>query len=120
MDGSLVDRYFIAREQRIAAQRQVDAMEKEEKALKAEIIKSMRAESLSAIGGQVATVELKTKKTAKVEDWNAAYLYIQQSGHFQLLQRRMSETAVREFWDAGMDVPGVVSFPVDDLSLHKL
>jgi hypothetical protein len=118
--GILVDSYFSKREERLALQHQVDALEKEEKALKQSIIEQIRAEKISSIGGRKMRATIQTKQKPQVSSWPALYDHIRSTGEFDLLQRRLTETAVSARWEEKIIIPGVQAFPVDDISLSKI
>jgi hypothetical protein len=117
--SSLVDEYATVRDSRLALKRQVDKLEEQEKKLKAQIIASLIASNATAIGGRfmIVTLVAKTKPVAKV--WAELYAYIKETDGWDLLQKRLTETAVALRWDEGIIVPGVEKFPVNDLSLSK-
>jgi hypothetical protein len=62
------------------------------------------------------------KEVAKpaVTDWAELYQHIAETGNFDLLQRRVGEAAVKLRWEDGEAVPGIVSYPVEKLTLTKV
>jgi hypothetical protein len=117
--SSKADDYLRARKARLAKQREVDELEVVEKKLKAEIIAALAASSAKAIGGQTVTLTLKTKNKPVARDWSQVYDYIKQHDAFDLLQKRLTETAVSLRWEEGEVIPGIEKFPVDDLSISE-
>lgn len=116
----LVDAYYQKREERLALQREVDKLDTQEKEFKALIISSLRDEKITSIGGKLKRATLNTKNKPSVNNWPALYAHIRETGEFDLLQRRLTETAVQVRWEDKLVVPGVVPFPVDDLSLSNI
>lgn len=81
------------------------------------VIKQMRTQEITAAGGQMITAKLNPVKYApQVGDWPAFYAHIVATNDFSLLQKRVSDTAVRERWEDEKLVPGVEKFPVYTLS----
>ena len=37
-----------------------------------------------------------------------------------ILQRRIGERAVKDRWDDGVKIPGIVSYPIDEISYSKM
>ena len=107
------------RTRRLEAQRVADAIEDEEKALKAYIIKSMPKDS-TGISGKLARVTIVPTIVVQVLDWPALYRYITKNDAFDLLQRRVSDKAVKDRWEQKKVIPGVGPFPVDTLSINQL
>lgn len=118
--GALVDSYSSKRDERLKLQREVDKLDKEEKELKKLIIDQLRLERISSIGGAVKRATLQTKNKPAVDNWPKLYEHIQKTGEFDLLQRRLTETAVASRWEDKIIIPGIVAFPVDDLSLSQV
>lgn len=114
--AAVVDLYHLQRQHRLDLARQTEAAEKEEKALKAEILERMQQEGLSSAGGKLLRVTLETEYEPTVTDYTKFYDFIKKHDAFELLQRRVSAAAVKERWADGAQVPGVEKFPV--LKLH--
>lgn len=118
--GACADRFFELREKRLAMQKEVDAVEAEEKALKEHLIQNLPKSEASGVAGKKCRVSVVTKPIPQVEDWDAVYKYIKRTGSFELLQRRLADGAVKERWEAGKEIPGVTHFNVVTLSVNKL
>jgi hypothetical protein len=118
--GACADRLYQLREKRLTMQKDTDAVEAEEKALKEHIIQTLPKSEAGGIAGKVARVSVVTKSVPRAEDWEKVHAYIKKTGSFDLLQRRLSDSAVQERWDAGKKVPGVEPFNVVTLSVNKV
>ena len=117
--GACADKLYEIRQKRLAMQKEVDEVEAEEKALKEHIIQTL-PKSDSGAAGQVARVSIVTKDVPQVKDWDAFYKYVSRTKSFDLLQRRLSDAAVKERWDNKKDIPGVEAFTVVSVSLNKV
>lgn len=104
---------------RAEAQRVADAIEEEEKALRAHIIKMMPKDS-TGISGKLARVTLVQNTVVRVDDWPTLYRFIGETGSYDLLQRRVSDKAVKDRWELQKVVPGVSPFSVTNLSINQL
>lgn len=114
--ANLADTWFKLRADRLAKDKEAAALKKDENAAKEALIKSLLAQKATGIGGSTVNVSLKTKKKPIVNDWPVLHAYIRETGEFDLLQKRIGEGAVAERWEEGIEIPGVVSFDVDDIS----
>jgi len=117
--GEKVDLYYKTREQRLLMQKQVDNVETEEKKLKEEIIRELQASQVTSIGGQIARVTIQEKIKPIAQDWSQIHAWIKENDAFDLMQRRLTEAAVKARWEEGIKIPGVDSFTVFDLSVAK-
>lgn len=118
-----VDLYYKTREDRLALQRQVDAMEANEKTLKEHLINSIPKSQATGVAGKLARVSITQKVVAQVDDWDKFYEYVAKNrnkGGFALLNRAVNQAAVREIWEANKKVPGVGPFTTTSLSINKL
>ena len=117
--GACADRLYEIRQKRLAMQKEVDEIEAEEKALKEHIINNL-PKSDSGAAGKVARVSVVTKDVPQVKDWDAFYKYVSRTKSFDLLQRRLSDAAIKERWENKKQVPGVEAFTVVSVSLNKV
>ncbi len=115
------DAFKELRDKRLALKREVDALYQQEKDLRYELIQYLEsAKGVTGVSGLLCRVSLRPKHTAQVEDWDALYDHIRKTGEFELLQRRVGEGAVKERWDNGAVVPGVIDYQTTDLSITKI
>ena len=117
--GACADRLHELRTKRLEVQKLVDQFEAEEKALKEYVIQNLPKSDTGA-QGKYYRVSVVTKVVPRVEDWDAFYKYVKKTGSFELMQRRLSDSAVAERWDAGKVIPGVDRFQAVSISLTKI
>lgn len=116
-----VDAYIEVRERRRQMERDAEKLkEKEEAPLRAAILEALKTSGAGAVGGTRYQASLTIKKSPQVADWGMFYQYIKDNDAFELLQKRLSGPAVKERWEAKVEIPGVVAVDVDDLSITKL
>lgn len=118
--AACADKFYQLKEQKSAAQKLVDAIDAECKALKEHLINNLPKSEASGVAGKLARVTVVNKKVPQVKDWDKLYAHIKKTNQFEFLQRRLSDSAVNERWDNGKSVPGVESFNVTTLSVNKL
>lgn len=118
--GGCADALWKLQEERRAAQKLVDIMEEEEKALKAHIIMTLPKSETTGVSGKLANVKAVTKTVATVEDWDAVWKYIYKNKSSDLLQKRLNQAAVDARWENGKQIPGVGEFHVVSLTLTKV
>jgi hypothetical protein len=117
--GACADLLYSTREQRLLAQRIVDDLAKRESAIREHIINTLPKTDTGA-SGKLARVSVITKQVPQVHDWDKFYAYVKKTGQFELMQRRLSDTAIRERWDNGRQIPGVEPFGVVSVSINKV
>lgn len=118
--GACADKLYELRNKRLEMQKAVDAVASEESALKNYIIDHLPKSEASGVAGRLARVTVVTKEVPQVKDWEAFYKYVKRHSAFELMQRRLSDAAVKERWESGKKVPGVESFNVVSVSINKL
>ena len=118
--GECADKLFEIKNQRLEAQKVVDKLKSEEAALKDHIINTLPKSEASGVAGKLARVTVVKKIIPQVGDWDAFYKYVKKTGHFDLMQRRLSNGAIKERWDNGKEVPGVDHFNAVTVSINKL
>jgi len=107
------------RAQRLEAQRIVDAMQKEESALKSWLISVFQQQAFEGMVINQRITGLSTREVHSVVDKAAFVQYVYDWEAIDLLQFRLSETAVREREDIGQPVPGLEIVEAFDLFDRK-
>ncbi len=118
--GTCADKLYTLKKERIAAQKLVDAMKVNEQLLTAHIIDTLPKSNTTGVAGKLARVSVVTKAKASVKDWDAFYAYIHRHKRYELLNRAVSQGAVKEIWENGKEVPGVESFNAVSVSIGKV
>lgn len=118
--GACADKLFELRNKRLAMQKDVDAVAAEETALKNHIIENLPKSEASGVAGKLARVTVVTKQIPQVKDWDAFYKYVKKTGSFDLMQKRLTDAAIKERWEAGKEIPGVEHFNAVSVSINKV
>lgn len=121
--GALIDQLWAAREEKRKLEGQLKEIEKiisGEGGLEGQLMERMDAEGMVKGTGTKASISITSVVTADVQDWDAFYPYIAKNKYWHLLQKRPSDPGVRELWDQGKKVPGVVPFTKRKLNLRSL
>lgn len=118
--AACADLLYQTQQKRYDLNKQVKELEKIESELKTHLIDNLPKSDASGIAGKLARVTIVPKVKPVVEDWDAFYKHVKKTGHFDLLQRRLSDPAVNERWDDGKEIPGVGKFNAITVSLNKV
>ncbi len=118
--AGLVDQLYETREQRYKLNRQVDALEEQEKEIRAKLVAALPKFGATGVAGKVARAQLEGKVIAKVSDAKKFHQYIVKTDAWDLLQQRINSTAVQARWDMKKVVAGVVPETVTFVSLRKV
>ena len=116
--GACADMLYETRKTRLLENTNVKELENREKILKDHIIATLPATETGAVGLKaVAMVE--TKIVPTINDWDTFSKWIVKKKRLDLLQRRLSEDAIKSLWDEGIEIPGVTQFRTFTLSVTK-
>lgn len=116
----LVDELWRTRKERLDLSKKVEDLQKKESELRLSILDVLGKSRASAVGGKLARAEMEPKTIPVIKDWDALYQHIGKTKSFDLLQRRIAESAVRERWENKKEVPGIAAEVVAVLGLHKV
>lgn len=105
--GTLADQLEAKRNERIAADKIAAALKSEESILKHTLISEMEACNLSSIGGKSCVINRSVKERVIASNWDELYQYIKEHDAFDMLHRRITDSAVLLRRDDGVEVPGV-------------
>ena len=114
------DMLYETRTKRLAVQKEVDALQAVESALREHLIDNLPKSQATGVSGKTANAKIMTDFKPRVTDWDKFRAYIIKNKAFELLQKRVSDEAIQERWDAGKEIPGVERFQVVKVSLTKV
>lgn len=120
------DLLYKKEKERYELQHKADALAKEEAALREHLIENLPRSEALGVTGKVANATIKLKDIIVMNDWEKYYQFVVAQykklgpGAFSLMQRRVGEGAVKEYWANGKAVPGVEKGQVKTISLTKL
>ena len=118
--GRCADLYHDVRDLRLAMAKEVEEVETFERRVKQHIIDNLSKSEDTGAAGLRYRAQVVTKVKPTVTDWGALHSYVAQTGRFDLLQKRASDTAVQATWGEGIEIPGVERFNSVDVSVTKL
>jgi hypothetical protein len=107
----LIHSYIVTRAERLRFDKESKRLKEMEDDLSRTIIAKYREESIFIMGGLSGNVKMHVHPKPKVEnpdDWDKLYAFIQETGRWELLHKRVTESVVEELWENGVEVPGVV------------
>ena len=116
--GAVIDQLWAAREAKRELESQVKEVDSKIKEIEESLMDRMGVEGLEKATGSKATVSITSSVVADVQDWDAFYPYVAKNKFWHLMQKRVSDPGVRELWDQGKKVPGVVPFTKKKLNLR--
>tara|TARA_R100001224_G_C3927443_1_gene117482 strand:- start:187 stop:579 length:393 start_codon:yes stop_codon:yes gene_type:complete len=99
--------------------KQLKKIKEKDRLLDAILIEKMDAQGLTRTANDMSSVTVKEDSVPEVVDWDVFYEYIQETGEFSLLHRRVSSAA----WNESVkikDVPGVKATQLRKVNLRKL
>lgn len=118
--GAIIDQLWAAREEKRRLEQEAKEVQVKIEDIETDLMERLGKEGLEKATGSKASVSISSVVTADVQDWDAFYPYIAKNKFWHLLQRRPSDPGVRELWDAGKKVPGVLPFTKKKLNLRSL
>lgn len=119
--GECVDFYRDVRDLRLAMEKEVAIVAEKERALKSHILQSLsEQQGVTGVAGERYRAQRTEKRVPKVTDWQALYAWIAETGRFDVLQKRLLNSAISDMWEADDAVPGVEPTIAVDLSVTKV
>ena len=105
--GKLADRLDAARIARLAADKIAASLKSDETELKTLLITEMEGAGLSSVGGKIAVINRSIRTRAIAGDWPLIHEYIRENDAFDLLHKRLTDSAIILRKEDGVDIPGV-------------
>jgi hypothetical protein len=117
--GACVDMLYKMREERLAHQKLVDEAKGKEEAIKQHILHNLAKQGGEKFGGKVATATISRRICAEVQDWDALHAWVAKTNSWDMLQKRVNDTAFRARLEENVVVPGVEPYEVVSINLAK-
>lgn len=118
--GAMIDQLDALRERKRELEAKVKEIEGEYAGIEEQLMAKLEEQGIEASKGSKASCSITKTVVANVTDWDAVFKWVKRTGHFHLFQRRLTDTAYREFLEAGKQVPGVEPFTKKRLNLRSL
>lgn len=119
--SKITDELYTLRHMRLAAQKEVDALEAQEKALRAKLFDALRESPTEAAAGNVAKAEIKRSIVPSLVDPEAFLKWARKSPkRADVFKVSVVTDAWRTHVSNGDVVDGVESFTKEELSLTKV
>jgi len=119
--GRCADEYAEVRAIRLAMDKEVERVKARETELREHIIANLSKSSDTGAAGLRYRAQIVLKKTFKATDWPVFHSWIRKNDRFDMLQKRLSDTAVKDFIETeGRDLPGIEVVNVPDVSITKV
>ncbi len=117
--GVWIDKLFALRTERLAIERQVEAMKGSEQAIRVQILERLQELAITKASGEKATFSFRPKPIGTVTDWGALEKWAVKHNALDLFQRRLHQGAWWERTEAGEVPAGVERGSMLDVSLTK-
>jgi hypothetical protein len=118
--GGMTDEMFDLREKKRALEAQIAEIEEQYKAIEEKLMERLEAEGTDKGAGKKASCSITSSVVANVTDWDEFGAFILKHKYLHLLQRRVSDPAVRELFETKGKVPGVEPFTKKKLNLRVI
>lgn len=116
--GAVIDQLWGYREQKRKLEADVKEVDLKIKDIEDQLLERLDKEGLEKATGAKASVSVTSSVVADVQDWDAYFAYMAKNKFWHLVQRRASDPGVRELWEQGKKVPGVVPFTKKRINLR--
>lgn len=120
--GACVDLYHEVKELRLQMEKQLAGGVKAlENALKEHLIANLSKSDDTGIAGRKYRAQVVTARKIKVADWGVFHSWIRKNDRFDMLQKRIAETAASDWVDTEKRMlPGTEIVNIPDLSVRKI
>jgi len=121
---SVIKKYMKLRDEKAAIEAEikerVDKIKADMAKLEAFLKAKMDADGLTSFKSEHGTAFLTTTDFANIEDWDAVLKFIREEEAYDMLEKRVSKTAVRGYIDANKEVPPGIRYGTKlDVNIRK-
>lgn len=115
-----VSKFLMMKANITAANKQLTEMKSEAFKLETELMGIMEKSNQLGIVVKSGSIKIKETETFNAKDWNKINAYIEDTGDFDIYQRRLNTTLLKDYFAAGKKIKGVEHFTKHSLGFsHK-
>lgn len=118
--GLCADLYSDVRALRLMMEKEVEVVQARETEIKNWIIDNLSKSDDTGAAGKRFRAQIVMKEVPQLADWATFTGYVLDKDRFDLIQKRLSEKAIKDMWEAGEDIPGVAKFNTPTVSITKI
>jgi hypothetical protein len=119
--GDKIDAYWRLKNDIAAVSSELSALKEQQNEMERELIHSLDDNGTTGSDGHSARARITETEVPQIDDIDQVYDFIKETGHFYLLQRRISSKAFRELKQMeGDSLPGLSSYTKRAISIRKL
>jgi len=125
--GAMADLYSEVRDLRLAMQKATNEVKERETEVHKMILNALVESPDNGAAGEKYRVQLVKKTFHTAKDWASFHAYVRENGSFELLQKRLSETALKDLLEQAAAAgypdwlpPGIEKAELDALSFSKV
>lgn len=118
--SELIDEILHVKEQRAELTAQDGDLAKKLRALEKDLMEAMNIAGTTKAASETGhSCKMEKKSYPAIEDWNAFYAYVSDTKSYDLMHKRLSNTAFRDRWAAGEQIPGTKSSEIWEITVTK-
>lgn len=120
--GQVADEYKRVQTVRLAMDKDVARVKARETELKNHLIDNIDVDNEAGVMGQKYQAVIKTDARPRMDSefWPQLHEWIAENERFDLLQKRLSDTAVMDLINSGVELPGIEKMTVKNVSVRKV
>lgn len=120
--GQVADEFKRVSSIRMTLQKEMEAVKARESELRDYLIDNIDADNSKGVIGlhYQATIKVDQRPRMDPTQWNEFHEWVAENGRFDLLQKRLSDTAVMELINQGEELPGIDKMNVKSVSIRKI
>jgi hypothetical protein len=119
--GEMVDMLYDVDQQRLKLQRELKQLDSKQAAMEAYLIDHFTLNKLEGAMGHIGKMSVKPEPvpTVDAKNWKSVFKWIAVNDAWDMLYHRLNTKAVRERWDAKVQIPYVDRFIKKKISLTR-
>lgn len=118
--GLQIDALYKLKQELSEHQKKEEAIKLKIAEAETKLMETLEAQGVDKSTGKLATVSISETLTGNVTDWDVFGAYVIKTKQMHLLQRRISDPAIRELFTLKGSVPGVEPFTKKRLNVRKV
>lgn len=118
--GPAIDELFELRSKKQELEKQIKDIEADYGEIEEALLAKLKAEGTDKGAGKRASASITKTVVGNLADADKFFAYVKKTGYFHLLQRRLSDPAIRELLASKGSIPGVTTFDKVRLNLRVL
>jgi len=118
--AACADRLYTIKNLKSDLAKKVKDLDEERIEIEARLINELPKDDATGVSGKQARATILIEDVPQIEDISKVQAYVRKTGDWDIFTKALKGAHIKDLWDDGKKVPGIIAFPRAKVSLNKV